>query len=95
MTDWNKVESDVWNENEEPEVSGILIDVQDDVGPNHSKMYKLNRDGKAVSVWGSKVLDDLMLSVKVGQEIKIVFKGLVKPEKGNEYKSYELFSRPL
>ena len=94
--EWTKIESDVWNPEEGNEISGVYLGIQLEVGVNKSNLYKIElEEGKQLSVWGSKILDDAMLSVKVGQQVKIKFKGKVKPEKGNEYKDYEVFTRPI
>lgn len=96
MTDeWTKVKSEVWKPEEGEEISGIYLGVQKEVGTNASNLYKIECEEKTLSVWGSKILDDAMLSVKEGQGVKIKFKGKVKPEKGNEYKTYEVFTRDL
>lgn len=92
---WKKVEAETWVPEVGDELEGIYLGMQSEVGPNKANLYKIESNGKTVSVWGSKVLDDNMLSVKVGQELKLVYKGKVKPEKGNEYNAYEVFTRPL
>lgn len=95
IDEWTKVESEVWKPEEGEEISGIYLGVQKEVGMNASNLYKIECGEKTLSVWGSKVLDDAMLSVKEGQEVKIKFMGKIKPEKGKEYKSYEVFTRDL
>ena len=92
---WTKVQSDVWNPEVGDEVSGVYLGVEKDVGPNKSNLYKLETaPGKVISAWGSKIIDDAMFSVHIGQQVKIKFKGVIKPEKGNEYKSFEIFVKP-
>jgi len=95
MEEWIKVETETWNPEEGEEISGIYLGVELEVGPNKSNLYSLETEpGKQVGVWGCKVLDGKMLAVKVGQQVKIEFKGKIKPEKGNEYRSYEVFTKP-
>ena len=92
MTEWTKVESDVWNPEEGEEISGKYLGVQHKVGDHNSELYSLEtEEGRQVGVWGSKVLDGKMLGIQVGQQVKIKFVGKVKPEKGNEYKDFEVF----
>jgi len=52
-----------------------LIKIQEGIGANKSKMYTLESDGKPVSVWGSTILDQRMIGIKLGDLIKIVYKG--------------------
>jgi hypothetical protein len=97
MTDeWNKVETEVWNPEEGQEISGIYLGVQPEVGENKSNLYSLEiSPGKQISVWGCKVLDGKMIGVGIGQQVKIKFVGRIKPEKGKEYKSFEVYTKPL
>ncbi len=90
---WDKVQTDVWvPEKEEDEISGIYLGVQKEVGENKSNLYTIEvEEGKTMAFWGSKVLDGKMLALKVGQQVKILFLGKVKPEKGREYKGYDVF----
>ena len=91
--EWTKVESDIWNPEMGEEITGIYLGVQSEVGVNKSNLYKIElEDKKFVSIWGSQLLNDALLLVKVGDQVKIKFNGKVKPEKGNEYKSYEVFT---
>lgn len=91
MDEWAKVETDIWNPEEGAEISGIYLGVQEAVGENESNLYSIESENKQIGVWGSKVLDGKMMGIKVGQEIKIKFMGRIKPEKGREYKSYEVY----
>lgn len=81
----------IWKpESEGDEVIGILLRVENDAGKYKSKVYHLESDGENITVFGSKVLDDLMLIIKPGDLIRIVFKGKVKG-KDSEYNSYEVY----
>jgi len=90
---WDKVQTDVWvPENKGDEISGVYLSVQPEIGENKSNLYIIEvEEGKTISFWGSKVLDGKMLAVKVGQQVKVLFLGKVKPEKGREYKEYDVF----
>jgi len=67
---------------EDDELTGVLINIQKDVGPSKSMLYTLEVDSKPVSVWGCKILDQRMVGIKVGDLIKIVFKGLGEAQGG-------------
>lgn len=76
------------------EVEGKLIHVQNDVGMHKSKLYSLKKDnGDIVKIWGSVILDSKMMGIDFGTKIKVVFKGLKKPEKGMEYKDFVVFKK--
>lgn len=95
--DWEKVEGQIWvPESADDNISGVFLGVQHDVGENKSNLYTLETpDAKQLSFWGCKILDSKMLSVKKGQEIKVVYLGRVKPDKGKEYKNFDLYKKPL
>ncbi len=94
MTEWTKVETETWTPEEGEEISGEYLGVQVEVGENKSNLYKVKtEEGKTVGIWGSAVLDGKMFGMEVGTEIKIAFKGKVKPLKGREYKDYEVFTK--
>lgn len=100
IMDWKKVEpgvnSETWKpEKEGDEIVGVLKDAQDEVGPNKSRVYTISTDDGTFSVWGSTVLDNRMKNVAIGEEVKIVYKGMAKSEKrkGAEYKDWDVFHR--
>lgn len=98
--DWEKVggggNAPSWKpEKEGDEVSGIFVDVKDNVGPNGSKLYTLQQpDGSFMGVWGSAVIDDRMASIPLGDEVRIVFLGKV-PSKtpGRTVKQFEIYRK--
>jgi len=64
-------------------IEGVLINVESDVGVNKSMIYSLETSpGVFVSVWGSVILDQRMTLVKVGQKVRITFKGLSEKKAG-------------
>ncbi len=94
--EWTKVESEIWNPEEGDEISGTYLGVQEEVGENKSNLYAIETsEAKQLGVWGCKVLDGKMIGIKIGQQVKIKFNGRVKPDKGKEYKSYDIFTKPL
>lgn len=95
---WLKVEmGDTWKpEKEGDEVIGLYLGKEENVGENGSNLYSLeSQDHQNISVWGSTVLDIRMKNVKVGEEVKIVFKGLKDSpnRKGKQYKDFEVYHR--
>lgn len=94
--DWKKIEADIWvPESMNDEISGRYLGVQHEVGENQSELYSIEvSEGKILNFWGSKVLDGKMVGVQIGQQVKIVFLGKVKPEGGREYKDYDVFTKP-
>ena len=68
---------------EEEFITGVLIKIQSEVGPTKSMLYSIEREGGDVmGVWGSTILDQRMIGVKVGDIIKIVYKGLGEKQPG-------------
>ncbi len=67
---------------EDDEVTGVLIKIQEDVGPSKSMFYTLEVKGKPVSVWGCAILDQRMMGIKIGDLIRIVYKGLGEAKAG-------------
>lgn len=71
---------------------GELIETEKDVGENKSKLYTLQyENGDIVKFWGSKILDDRLIAVKLGTTIKVEYLGWVKPDKGREYKDFKVY----
>jgi hypothetical protein len=90
---FEEVESKFWTyEKEGDSVEGILIRVQDNVGANKSKIYNIETKKNGIfSIWGSTLLDSKMLLVKLGDLVKITYKGLESVEKEGKNKA-KLFS---
>lgn len=93
---WKKVEmGDAWNFEENPELIGLYLGHDEDVGENHSNIYNFEVNQTSVSVWGSTVLDGRMKKVNVGEEVKITFTGMKDSptRKGKQYKDFEVYHR--
>ena len=88
---YQKVEPTLWTpENEGDEIAGKLSKVDTEIGKHKSKVYHLEMENKNIlSVYGSKVLDDKMSFIKVGEKIKIIYLGRVKG-KDAEYKNFDV-----
>jgi len=63
-------------------IEGVLIRVQEDVGINKSMLYSIEAPESVKSVWGSAILDSRMALIKVGEKVKITYKGLGESKGG-------------
>lgn len=63
-------------------VEGVLIKVQDNVGPQKSMFYTLEVNEKPESIWGCAILDQRMVGVKIGDKIRVTFKGVGEASPG-------------
>jgi len=51
-----------------------------DIGPNKANLYGIETPEGVKNVWGATILDQRMDFVKVGDKVKITFKGLGEKE---------------
>ena len=81
MGEWNKIESEVMRlDNDGDFVEGVLKAKGE--GDYDNKKYTIKTtDGKNIVLFGTTVLDDLMQSVNIDQEVKIVNIGEKPPKK--------------
>ena len=64
-------------------IEGIVVNKQEDIGVNKSKLYSIETSEKGVkNVWGATILDSRMNFVKVGDKVKITYKGLAEAQGG-------------
>ena len=63
-------------------LEGVLISIQKEVGPTKSMLYTLETKEGILSAWGSAILDQRMMGIKVGNVIQIVYKGLGEAQAG-------------
>src|SRR3989344_7625718 len=97
MSAWVKVEmGPTWDFKKEKELEGKYLSRSENVGVHNSNLYKIERaDGTTVGVWGNTMLDDKFNSIGVGEDVKIVYLGLIKSEKTNrEYNAFDVFHKP-
>ena len=59
-------------------LEGLLINKETEVGPNKSIIYYIERltDHEITQIWGTTILDQKMIPVKIGQQVLITYKGL-------------------
>ena len=65
-------------------IEGTLIRMQENVGPNQSMLYSIETSEEVKSVWGATILDQRMALVKVGDKVKITYKGLAEAKAGKK-----------
>jgi len=63
-------------------IEGVLIQVQEKIGPNDAKLYSLETPEGVINVWGATILDQRIALVKIGDKIKITYKGLGEAKPG-------------
>lgn len=70
-------------------LTGVLINIQQNVGANESTMYTVEsintkdiEPGTTVNFWGSTILDQRMVGINIGDFIRVTFKGLGEAKSG-------------
>ena len=80
---YKEINPEVWTyENDGDFVEGFVVNKEDNVGKNESWMYSIETPEGVKSVWGSAVLDARMTFVKIGDKVKITYKGLGEAKPG-------------
>jgi len=102
MNKWIKVEDDGMNDDDgvmwKPENTGDFMigrytDKEENIGlEGNSTLYFFENDDGKWKTWGSKLLDSLMDKIGIGTEVKIVYQGKRKSQRGSYYKVYEVFT---
>ena len=89
---YSDVEQEFWSyEKEGDAIVGIYETNQENVGQNKSMLYLLRQpNGKIIGVWGSTVLDNKFKLIRLGDDIRVVYLGIVKPTQGREYKDFKI-----
>jgi len=92
--DFEPIEPNVWKpEKDGDEIMGVLV--SSEPSPRYdNKVYHLEvkEDEKTTQkvVFGTTVLDDRMSYIKVGDVVKIIFKGIQKNQKGQDVKIFQV-----
>lgn len=96
MSEWEEVSlenNEIWNR--QTTITGKLVDIKSNVGPNESILYTLDTDDGRVGVWGSTVLDTKMAGVQRNSMVKIEPQGETKSEKtGRKYQDFKVYVKP-
>jgi hypothetical protein len=94
---WRENTGNTWKpEKKDDEVVGILVDIEKEVGQNGSTMYTVEeaKTHETVSIWGSAILDSRMKGINIGEEVRVVYKGLGDKKPGkNPPKLWQVFHR--
>ena len=73
---YEEIDPSVWKyEKEGDNIEGVLVQVQKDVGVNESFLYSIDTGKGILNVWGSAILDSRMAFAKVGDKLRITYKG--------------------
>ena len=82
---YQEVDPTDWKYDKEGDfIEGILVRVQQDIGINKSMLYSIETPEGVKSVWGATLLDSRMALVKVGDKVKITYKGLAEAKGGKQ-----------
>lgn len=82
---------ETWNPIKEGEfIEGKYESKTENVGPHESNQYTLVTPKKSLRVWGCTILDDAMTKCKVGDILRITFKGVGKATKGYPPKIFKV-----
>lgn len=74
----------------EKSLEGVLTNKQENVGPNNSKLFTVEKEGGSkVAVWGSAVLNKIW-EVPIGSKIWIEYLGKKKGKRGTEFRDYKI-----
>lgn len=81
---YKEINPEIWDyEKEGDAIEGVLVMKQAEVGENKSWMYSIETsEGEVKNVWGSAILDSRMNLVRVGEKVRITFKGLGEGKAG-------------
>jgi len=73
---WKEVvPSDRHDWDAEPVLEGKYVDLEEDVGPNNSRLYHIQTpDGGIKKIWGCVTLDARMKEVPLNSEVRIELK---------------------
>lgn len=81
---YKEINPELWAyEKDGDSIEGVLVAKESEVGENKSWMYNIETsEGQVKNVWGSAVLDSRMKFIKIGDKIKITYKGLGESKAG-------------
>ena len=80
---YQKIEPNLWTYEKDGDfVEGIVVAKEPNVGKNDAWIYSIETPEGIKNVWGCTILDSRMVFVKVGDKIKITFRGLGEAKSG-------------
>lgn len=92
---WEEIEPQTWKpEAKNDSITGRLIKTDHNVGSNDSTLYHIQSGAGNYMVWGATVLDQRMGYIKVGDKVRITYKGKTTNQKGQPLKIFKV-ERPV
>lgn len=89
--EFEELNPDVWKPQEEGDsIEGYYISKKEEVGPNKSTAYYLELGVQQTMIWGTTIIDDRMSLAKVGDYIKIIYKGEKENKRGQNVKIFSV-----
>lgn len=89
--EWRSVDPEVWKPLKDGDsIEGVYVHREEKRGTSGAYFLETKTKGK-VLIWGSVVLDEQMLFVKLGDFIKIEYKGTTKNKKQQDVKLFKLY----
>ncbi len=85
--DYKESAGNFWKPKEAGEaLEGLYITKETGVGQNNSNMYYIEelKSHQVFQVWGTTVLDQRMMPIKIGQQVRITYQGLGEKGKGGK-----------
>lgn len=79
-----------WDFEVNPELIGVYESKKDDVGPNHSEIYVINKDGNLFSIWENTVLRGKFQLIPFGTDVQVMYHGMAKGKNGKYYKNFSV-----
>jgi len=80
---YKEINPTTWNYDKEgDDIEGFLVQKQEDVGINKSMLYSIETPTGVLNVWGSAILDSRMAMLKIGDKVRITYKGLGEAKGG-------------
>ena len=76
-----------WKPTKEGEsVEGLYVNKEVHVGQNDSNIYYIEKlsDHEVIQIWGTTILDQRMMPVRIGNQVLITYKGLGEKGKGGK-----------
>ena len=92
---WININTPGWApQNPGDTIEGELLEKKYDVGKYNKNLYVIRRsDGCSCDVWGCFRLDKKMDEVKVGDIIRIRYKGMITKDDGNVMYDYDVLKK--
>ena len=98
MAEWKSTQGAIRRfENPNDSIEGELVQIRDGnyfrPDGSKSKIYDIKSASGVETVFGSMILERQMGAVKIGQPVKIVYKGLVGTRSGRKAKAFEVYTK--